>query len=259
LTREQLYLGDHTFLTQLIHGPKIFIDSRDNVNIWIILNGVWEKGVTQHFLSAVKTGMTVLDIGAHCGYFSLLAAKQVGPTGKVHSFEPNPFYHYNFLRSMSLNGYTYVHLNKVALASQKGTMKLLQFAKEGEVGPSISPFGVNFPHDYHEYTVETANLIELLPDKKADVIKIDIDGGEPYIMESLFQIIEYNPSLTIFLEYLPMLWKDQDPMSILQRFAAYGFNFKIIQQDGTLVPTTIQRLANYNGPFHLDLILQKHG
>lgn len=244
-------------LTQLTHGPRIFIDTRDNVNVWIILQGLWENWVTMHFLSVIKPGMTVLDIGAHCGYFSLLAAKQVGPTGRVHSFEPNPFYHYNFLRSMSLNGYTYVNLNKVALAREKGTMQLLQFGKEGEVGPSISPFGVNPPHDYHEYTAETDNLVNLLPNKKADVIKIDIDGGEPYIMDSLFEIIDCNPSLTIFFEYLPMLWKDQDPMAILQRFVAKGFQFKIIKPNGSLVPTNIHVLANYNEPFHIDLLLQR--
>ncbi len=46
---------------------------------------------TQAFLRGfLKTGMTVLDIGAHHGFYTLLAARCVGLVGKVTAFEPSP-------------------------------------------------------------------------------------------------------------------------------------------------------------------------
>ena len=37
----------------------------------------------------LKPGMTVLDVGANIGLYSILAAKRVGPGGSVWAFEPS--------------------------------------------------------------------------------------------------------------------------------------------------------------------------
>lgn len=52
--------------------------------------GYYDEVVSRMFLDWIRPGDTVLDIGAHFGYFSLLAAELVGPTGQVHAFEPTP-------------------------------------------------------------------------------------------------------------------------------------------------------------------------
>ena len=54
------------------------------------IHGYYEKGETELFKSIVKEGMTVVDIGANIGYYTLIAAKLVGEKGKVFSFEPGP-------------------------------------------------------------------------------------------------------------------------------------------------------------------------
>src|SRR5215210_3622928 len=42
------------------------------------------------FVNAIRPGMTVLDIGANIGYYTLLAARKVGPAGNVFAFEADP-------------------------------------------------------------------------------------------------------------------------------------------------------------------------
>jgi FkbM family methyltransferase len=54
----------------------------------IYQNGIWEPETTNFVLETVKPGMRALAIGANFGYYAILMAKQVGPTGRVWAFEP---------------------------------------------------------------------------------------------------------------------------------------------------------------------------
>lgn len=50
----------------------------------------YEPGLTTMVLDHLHPGGVFVDVGAHFGYFSLLAAAVVGRTGQVHAFEPTP-------------------------------------------------------------------------------------------------------------------------------------------------------------------------
>jgi len=52
------------------------------------IEGCFERETTKLFKRVVKRGMTVFDIGAGIGYYTLLASSLVGPQGKVFAFEP---------------------------------------------------------------------------------------------------------------------------------------------------------------------------
>jgi FkbM family methyltransferase len=47
-----------------------------------------EPAVEDRFLEVLEPGDVVYDIGANIGWYSLLAARRVGPTGRVLAFEP---------------------------------------------------------------------------------------------------------------------------------------------------------------------------
>lgn len=69
----------------VLHGDN-YLEER------IIKSGQWEPSTTEFIRSSVRPRMTVADIGANIGYFSLLMAWLVGPEGEVHAFEPYPAY-----------------------------------------------------------------------------------------------------------------------------------------------------------------------
>src|SRR5947209_6830142 len=52
--------------------------------------GTYERAEVEQFARAITPGMVVYDIGAHCGYYSLVASRRAGPTGHVYAFEPTP-------------------------------------------------------------------------------------------------------------------------------------------------------------------------
>ncbi|WP_238162664.1 FkbM family methyltransferase [Cohnella sp. AR92] len=253
LSRPHVYVGDHTVLTNLNHGPAMLLDLRDPVCLSILLEGEWEPWLSGFFLTVVKPGMTVLDIGAHSGYFSLLAAMRTGPTGTVHAFEPNPFHHRNLLKSATLNGFGNVKLHRVMVSNKRGE-KLLRTMGEG--GTSIFYPDLAELNGVTENRVPLALLTDYLgPTLKADVIKIDIDGGEPYIMDSLFEIIDRNGNMVIFMEYLPILWGQTDPVPYMRKFVERGFKLFNVPRTGPVEPTTPDELAKFNGVVHLDLLL----
>lgn len=65
---------------------KIVLPEPVSTTIWRF--GLFEDGLTAFMLNYLKPGMVFYDIGAHFGFFSLLASRIVGGSGQVHAFEP---------------------------------------------------------------------------------------------------------------------------------------------------------------------------
>ena len=70
------------------NGIKMYIDYTDRRQLNLILRRDREKITKEVFLKNINKGDTIIDCGANIGEFSLLAARKVGPTGKVISIEP---------------------------------------------------------------------------------------------------------------------------------------------------------------------------
>lgn len=69
-------------------GDTMLVIIPEKVSMRLYRDGYFEEGLTRMFLEHVKLGMVVFDIGAHFGYYTLLASKLVQEHGHVHSFEP---------------------------------------------------------------------------------------------------------------------------------------------------------------------------
>lgn len=55
-----------------------------------MLIGTYEKETVRLIKKMVRPGMTVIDGGAHAGYFTRLLSNLVGPLGRVLAFEIHP-------------------------------------------------------------------------------------------------------------------------------------------------------------------------
>src|ERR1700693_744052 len=66
-----------------------YLVGASDVDIRILFDG-FELSETLFIQKYLQPGMVVLDIGAHHGFYSLMACKATGSTGIVHSFEPAP-------------------------------------------------------------------------------------------------------------------------------------------------------------------------
>jgi len=74
---------------RLFSGDPFLVRVGDQISRQIFYQGCHEPQLTSLLLPFIGPGMTVLDVGANIGYYTVLMARRVGPGGIVHSFEIN--------------------------------------------------------------------------------------------------------------------------------------------------------------------------
>src|SRR5713101_6688825 len=138
--------------------------------------GTWESEVTSTVISTVKPRMTVMDIGAHIGYYSLLFAKCVGPTGSVFSFDLVPENLAILRKNIQLNELSQVQTFPQAIFSGK---REISIAVPDE-SPNSGEGSVAHHHGARQYLVPAVTLDSFcVPSAvRPDILKIDVEGAE---------------------------------------------------------------------------------
>ncbi len=227
---------------------KIIFDKDDPVMAGAISFGKLEPETVAIFRSYLKEGMIVIDIGANLGYFTVIAASRVGPSGKVFSYEPDPHNFELLKKNISVNEFKNVNAFPVALSDCTGTREL--FFGDNQTTPSFSDKkGTGRSQSVVTDTLD--NSLKALGYSKVDIIKMDIEGAEPLALEGMGKTIARNPALIIIFEFHPNAIKrlGYSPLKFLERFKELGFSMSVIDEDrGNRVP--ISDLESFTKSFH---------
>ncbi|HTR48037.1 MAG TPA: FkbM family methyltransferase [Verrucomicrobiae bacterium] len=219
-----------------IRGHKFYLDPQDMgmARAFLLFGGRWEEMETRLFSSLVKDGMTVVDIGANVGYYTLLAAKLVGPRGTVYAFEPSPANFALLSKNVEANGYRNVVLVPKAVSENTGVAELhIDRASSG--GHSLGGFrgGVD------SVAVETISLDDYFrgANQIIDVLKMDAEGAEPSILAGMSGLLAQNPNLTLLTEFFPRAMRGcgHSPEEFLHALSLCGFQVHPIDEDGEKV------------------------
>ncbi|MBE0429206.1 MAG: FkbM family methyltransferase [Thermoleophilia bacterium] len=171
----------------------------------------------------VRPGMTVLDIGANIGYYTMLFSSLVGKDGRVHAFEPEPL---NFRHLESLAGsLPNVRLHPVAVA--ENTKKAyLYLSEEMNVDHQTYDIGEGRPR----MEIDCVSIDEYLRGEAVDFIKMDIQGYEYYALRGMRDIIAKSGRVTLMGE----LWTygtkraGVDPSEYLRLLDELGFKLEFL-------------------------------
>ena len=215
---------------------------------------------TIHLLDQlIKPGMTMLDIGAHVGYYSRRYAPKIGGHGLVFAFEPHP-------RTFAMLGQNVAKMPNVmpvqaALAEEAGTAVLHDYlmmsasgslhydeamvelqqaqTQAGDVAPRMAE-----AFEPQTFTVETMPGDTFLSNQgihQVDIIKMDIEGAEINALRGLKQTIANSPNLQLIMEYNPAALTafDLEPLAAMAEVQALGFTtMEAIEVDGRLTDLT---------------------
>lgn len=166
-----------------LRGKKWMVGSSTH-GCWL---GSYEYEKQRRFAKEVSPGAVVYDVGAHVGFYTLLASELVGPGGRVIAFEPLPRNLYYLQKHLSLNNCRNVTVFEAAVLDTK---RLVRFAE----GPNSS---MGFVSEQGCIEVRAVTLDESFVKgevPRPDVIKIDIEGGEYGALNGAKRLLaEFHP------------------------------------------------------------------
>lgn len=164
----------------------------------------WNPDEYRAFRAAVRPGVTVLDIGANAGAYTLLFATWVGDRGRVFAFEPVPDICNGLRTHVTLNGFDKrVTVVQAAVAATVGTAP---FAVHPSGGASSLALASVESGTQVRVTTETVDTVckshALLP----AVLKIDVEGAELDVLKGARNTLAL-PGLQVFIEFHPAAWR----------------------------------------------------
>jgi FkbM family methyltransferase len=166
-----------------------------------LVHSVFEGVETDFVGRLLRPGMTVLDIGAHHGLYTLLASKRVGREGRVIAFEPSPRERRRLLRHVSINGCWNVSVEPLALGDQAGEADLFLVEGRQDWCNSLRPPDVDERTSRVRVEVRPLDdVLRVLGISRVDFIKLDVEGAELSFLHGASKLLQSNSRPAILAE-----------------------------------------------------------
>lgn len=233
-----VYVGEAQALTRILGRYKFYVSTRDvGFGAHVLLDGCWESWLTVFMARRVAPGMRVVDAGANHGYYTLMFADLVGPSGRVAAFEPNPHLAALLRKSVTVNGFApRVEMHELALSDlDGGSIELHASADEPKNGV-IAPAGSG---GVAVRSATLATALEAWP--HIDFLKIDVEGAEEAVLAGAWPLINRDLP-TMVLEF--NVGRSAGAAALLDRLEALYGPAQVINHDGEAEPAERSALLN---------------
>ena len=160
-------------------------------------SGTYEPDVTNVLHSIVMPGMTMVDVGANIGYYTLLGSRLVGDQGRVYAFEPDA------------EAYRYLEMN--VKRGRVGNVTAVQAAVSDRTG-SRAFVSNELERGFLSVALDSApartvtavTLDDYFEDQgwpAVDVIKLDVEGAERSVLAGMGGLSAKNRGLRLVMEF----------------------------------------------------------
>jgi len=202
-----------------------------------VLTNRYERGTTRVFERTLRPGAVVVDVGAHVGYYTLLAARLTGPEGKVYAFEPDPANFALLLENLELNQAANAVAIPKAVAGERSNARLFQDPLNSD-RHTLCPLaaGEDSPHSISVATTSLDDFCESLGWPQIDLIKMDIEGAEPMALRGMQRTLRRCAVRRLVVEFNPLGIEaaGMAPENFLMEVARAGYALSEILNDGEL-------------------------
>ena len=198
-----IHAGAERALIRLESGEYVCVDTNSIDAIDYLLGWPMEIDALPVFRRFLKPASVVLDIGANFGLYTAAAASFVRRRGRLYAFEANP-HTFTFLQR-TLYANRLIHNPNVvavnAFVGEAGGRRELYYSPQALGGASATNIG-QWGAEGRSVAVAMIALDDFLPpDLPVDLVKIDVEGHEPYVLRGMRQTIARSPDIRIFLEF----------------------------------------------------------
>ena len=199
-----IYAGADRALVRLASGEYICVDTNSLDAIDYLLGWDMEVNVLPVFRSFLQPNSVVLDIGANFGLYTVSSASRMKDHGRLYSFEGNP-HTFDLLRR-TLYANRLAHRPNItavnALVGESAGRGTLHYLPEFLGGATMTDVG-QWGQAKRSIELDMVSIDEFLPAGLAvDLVKIDVEGHEPFVIRGMQKTIRRSPNIRIFIEFV---------------------------------------------------------
>jgi FkbM family methyltransferase len=226
------------------NGLTLSVDLRDRgVGYPLFVEERYEPAETRFLEATLKEGMCFVDVGANIGYYTTLAARLVGDSGRVVAIEPDP-YNFSLLeKNVRANRLDNVILLNVAAGAMKGTGRLCRSATNfgdhriGSREPGRNSVDVPI--------VPIDDLCDAHHIERVDVVKVDVQGYEFFAMQGMERFLRSGNNMTVMTEFWPrgIEQAGASPESYFRKFESLGFRAHVLTSLGEKETVTYEKVV----------------
>ena len=221
-----IWKSTHSFAGKLLRWPLRLIPHETRMRvlgglnkgaIWEVGSGVhhcwmgtYEKDKQEAMARVIRPGMTVWDVGANVGFYTLACSRLVGDTGRVVAFEPSGLNAAYLLQHLSLNNRNNVTFVQAAVSEKVGVVSFA-VGESSSVGTIIRNSNYQIPSVTLDYYCQNE-----APDAAPDILKIDVEGAEAAVLRGGAELLtRHNPEIWLALHNRQAM---HDCTELLKRF-----------------------------------------
>jgi FkbM family methyltransferase len=222
----------------------------------------YEPDISRLMLQVLRKGDAVFDVGANCGYFTLLAATLVGPSGKVIAIEPAPACIERLEANIRRNALSNVVVLDRVAAANEGDVKFF-FNSDNSGGHALWN-----PGDWPTNEKSRANPLAVnklattldaeskrlgLPVPK--LVKIDTEGAEQAVLEGAKNLLERTkvPFIAAELHEFGMAKLGFSQESLRRHMESFGYSTFGLSFSGAL-PRLVPAHTRIHSPFLINVL-----
>jgi FkbM family methyltransferase len=197
------------------------------------MQGEFDPHVIRVLEDLVKPGMNAVDVGANCGWFTLVMAARLGRSGRLDAIEPDPDHTKLMNMSLAANGFAdWVHVHGAAAVESDRPVDLYR----NPVNRGNHCIHANAAEGTREKIGVPGIALDSILTHPVQVMKLDAEGSEPLVLAGMRQTLTRSPEMKIVMEFYPELIQQggTDPAQFLREIEAMGFSYHLITMAGEL-------------------------
>jgi FkbM family methyltransferase len=230
--------GGRRFRSVEVAGVRMIMDVTDFTCHRLYFHGeLYEPLTVRCVVDALRPGATFVDVGANHGYFTVLAARLVGPSGRVIAFEPNPPVFAQLREHLTRNSLTNVTPEPLALSDTAGSLTFFV-----STCPTNSGLSSSVPQDgaFERGGLDSNRTIQVSATTfddwsrthdvgRIDLMKIDVEGAEPSVLRGMAQTLAEAPPDGIICEVRP----GSDAGEIADMLTRHGYGARVLDESAS--------------------------